>query len=103
MSEREGITEKLDDDGFLKEMANWTREMATDLAERNDLAPLTEEHWKVIEYVRGYYLERGHGPPVVRIGKELGMPPSKICELFPCGAARGAYRLAGLPRPPGCM
>ncbi|MHC4661849.1 MAG: TusE/DsrC/DsvC family sulfur relay protein [Planctomycetota bacterium] len=94
---------KLDNDGFLKEISTWSREMALDLAERNDLAPLTEEHWKIIEYVRDYFLATGQAPPVVKIGKALDMSHTEICDLFPCGVARGAYRLAGLPRPPGCL
>lgn len=94
---------QLDNDGFLREMSTWSREMAEELAENNDLGPLTEEHWKIIDFVRKYYVEHGEGPPVVKIGRDLGMKPNRICTLFPCGAARGAYRLAGLPRPAGCL
>jgi sulfur relay (sulfurtransferase) DsrC/TusE family protein len=43
------------------------------------------------------------GPPVVKIGKATGLNAADICRLFPCGVVRGAYRLAGLPRPAGCM
>ncbi len=95
--------ESLDNEGFLVEMTQWTREMAVELAKRNDLGPLTEDHWKIIEFVRSYYLKHRTGPPVVKIGKATGLPPMRICELFPCGVARGAYRLAGLPRPIGCL
>ena len=95
--------ETLDNDGFLKQLSNWTREAADELAERNDLGPLTAEHWKIIDYVRNYYLIHGEGPPIVKIGKATGMSSSEICKLFPCGVARGAYRLAGLPRPSGCL
>lgn len=92
-----------DNDGFLREMSAWTREMADELAKRNDLGPLTNDHWRVIEYVRDYYVRNGEGPPIVKIGKALGMTSRQICDLFPCGIARGAYRLAGLPRPAGCL
>ncbi len=95
--------ELLDNDGFLTEMSTWNRETAEELAVRNDLGPLTEDHWRIIEFVRDYYRVHGDGPPVVRIGKALGLKPSRICDLFPCGIARGAYRLAGLPRPMGCL
>jgi tRNA 2-thiouridine synthesizing protein E len=95
--------ESLDNDGFLVEMTQWTREMAVELAERNDLGPLTEDHWKIIEFVHGYYRKHRTGPPVVKISKATGLPHKRICELFPCGVARGAYRLAGLPRPFGCL
>ena len=95
--------EMLDHDGFLADMSSWNRTLAWELADRNDLGPLTEDHWRIIEFVREYFWAHGNGPPVVRIGKALGLSPSRICELFPCGIAKGAYRLAGLPRPTGCL
>jgi tRNA 2-thiouridine synthesizing protein E len=91
-----------DDDGFLKVLSNWNRSMVEELAEKHEIGPLTDDHWKVIEYVKGYYETYGSGPPVVKIGKITGLSSKEICELFPCGTVKGAYRLAGLPRPPGC-
>ena len=93
----------LDAEGFLKAITNWTRETAEELARANDIGPLTEAHWKVIEFVKSYYEENGMGPPVVKIGKSVGLSAAEICRLFPCGVVRGAYRLAGLPRPAGCV
>jgi TusE/DsrC/DsvC family sulfur relay protein len=93
----------LDNDGFLKQISSWSRDAAHELAERNNLGPLTEDHWKIIDFVRAYYMAHGEGPPIVKIGKAVGMNSSEICTLFPCGVARGAYRLAGLPRPSGCL
>ena len=92
----------LDEDGFLRTMLGWTRSMAQTLAENNDIGPLTEDHWKVIEFVKGYYETHATGPPVVKICKATRLSRTEICRLFPCGVARGAYRLAGLPRPAGC-
>jgi len=93
----------LDDDGFLQALSQWSKEKAVELAEKNDIGPLTDEHWKIIEFVKKYYETYGTGPPVVRIGKTTGMSRDEICKLFPCGVVRGAYRLAGLPRPSGCF
>ena len=92
-----------DEDGFLRTLSNWDRSMAESLAEKNDIGPLNEEHWKVIEFIKDYYETHGTGPPVVKIGRSTGMNTEEICGLFPCGVVRGAYRLAGLPRPPGCF
>jgi tRNA 2-thiouridine synthesizing protein E len=103
MDSKDLSAEKLDNDGFLRELSTWKREVADELAKRNDLGPLTEDHWKIIEYVRDYYLKTGEGPPIVKIGKAIGMTSRQVCTLFPCGVARGAYRLAGLPRPTGCL
>ena len=93
----------LDEDGFLKALSGWSRSMALALAQKNDIGPLTEDHWRVIEFVKSYYEAHGVGPPVVKIGKHTGLRVGEICSLFPCGVVRGAYRLAGLPRPPGCF
>jgi len=89
--------------GFLAEMSTWTREIAEELARKNDLGPLIEDHWKIIEFVQGFYIERGRGPSILRIAKNTGFSSKYICHLFPCGVAKGAYRLAGLPRPHGCL
>ena len=93
---------ELDNEGFLKTVAAWDRPAVEALARLNQIGPLTEQHWTVLDFVRSYYLEHGLGPPVVKIGKATGLSASEICGLFPCGVVRGAYRLAGLPRPPGC-
>ena len=92
-----------DEDGFLKVMSEWNRSMVEELAAKHDIGPLTDEHWQVIEYVKDYYQTYGTGPPVVKIGKTTGLHAKEICQLFPCGVVKGAYRLAGLPRPPGCV
>ena len=93
----------LDEDGFLKTMSEWNPAIAQVLAEKNDIGPLNDEHWAVIEFVKGYFQEHGTGPPVVRISQATGLSMKEICDLFPCGVVRGAYRLAGLPRPAGCF
>ncbi len=97
------IEGSLDEDGFLKTMSGWNRSTAETLAEMNDIGPLTDNHWRIIEFVKDYYLEHASGPPVVRICKETGVSRAEVCRLFPCGVAKGAYRLAGLPRPSGCL
>ena len=91
------------EDGFLKEMSTWTREIAKELAKRNDIGSLNEDHWRVIEYVKEYYDTYHQGPPIVRLCKDTGLTRQYVCELFPCGYVRGAFRLAGLPRPAGCI
>lgn len=97
------IEGKLDGDGFLKDAQAWNWDLARELAEVNQLGPLTPDHWKIIVYVRDYFLEQGQGPPVVKIARATGLSAGRICSLFPCGIAKGAYRLAGLPRPVGCL
>ncbi len=100
--ERGTTTAARDYDGFLRELSSWSRATAEALAEEHGIGPLTEEHWRIIEFVQEYYKTYGKGPPVVKVHKETGLKSEEICKLFPCGMVKGAYRLAGLPRPPGC-
>lgn len=93
----------LDEDGFLKMLSGWNPAVAQTLAEKNDIGPLNDNHWAVIGFVKEYYESTGTGPPVVKICKATGLSRAEVCSLFPCGVVRGAYRLAGLPRPPGCF
>ena len=99
------IDHHLDDNEYLADIKNWTHEVAEELARRNYIVDdkLSDEHWKVIDYIRGFYRDYCRGPSVIQISKATGFNRTKICELFPCGTVRGAYRLAGLPRPPGCI
>jgi tRNA 2-thiouridine synthesizing protein E len=93
---------ELNADGFLVQLSQWDSKTAEELAKANGIWPLTEYHWMIIEFVQRYYKEHNTGPPVVRISEATGLSMRQICELFPCGVVKGAYRLAGLPRPPGC-
>jgi dissimilatory sulfite reductase related protein len=94
---------EFDEKGFLRMMTGVGPEEVEELAAQMKISPLTERHWKVIDYVKGYYADHGIGPPVVKIHKATGLHAKEICQLFPCGLVRGAYRLAGLPRPAGCI
>ncbi|HEX7342753.1 MAG TPA: TusE/DsrC/DsvC family sulfur relay protein [bacterium] len=89
-------------DGFLVEISTWDRAKAEEMARRNEIWPLSEDHWKVIHFVRDYYQKFRQGPAIYKISRATGLNARRICEIFPCGIVRGAYRLAGLPRPPGC-
>lgn len=95
---------KLDCEGFLSDKNFWSPEIVKKLAHANEIGELTlsAEHWDVINFVKGYYEVFGAGPPIVKVAKHCGLNLTQICQLFPCGLVKGAYRLAGLPRPPGC-
>jgi len=90
--------------GFPLEFKEWTRDKVKELAKKNEIGDLTEEHWEVIDFVHDYYVKFGRGPTVVNIAKHCRLTSKKLCgDLFPCGVVRGAYLLAGLPRPSGCI
>lgn len=91
----------VDTDGFLLESQRWSPEMAVQLGKNQGLETLTENHWKVINSLRDYYLEFGVPAPVAKLHKDTGMNLAQVKALFPAGLGRGAVKVAGLPKPPG--
>ena len=80
-----------------------TNEVARDFAQLEHISELTEDHWKLINYIRTYYLEFGIAPMIRKLCKETGFKLAQVYDLFPSGPAKGACKLAGLPKPTGCV
>ena len=93
----------IDEDGFLQEPERWNEDVAAALAVTEGVDDLTEEHWKVVNYLREYYLEFQVAPMIRKLCKSTGFKLNKIYELFPSGPAKGACKVAGLPKPTGCV
>ena len=98
-----GVEIEIDEDGFIQEPDKWGQALAEDLAKTEEAYPMDEERWKVVNYIRDYYLKFGVAPPVRMLCKQTGFDHKKIYELFPSGPAKGACKIAGLPKPTGCV
>ncbi len=99
-----GVEVELNDEGFFVDANQWTEDMAPILAEEWDVpTPLTEEHWKVLRFMRKEYFEKGTGPTVRKLGKTSGVSVKELYQLFPTGPAKAAARVAGIPKPKGCI
>lgn len=98
-----GTEIEVDEDGFIQEPDKWSEELAMVIAMTEDVDDLTEDHWKVINYLRNYYQQFGIAPMIRRLCKETGFQLKYIYELFPSGPAKGACKIAGLPKPTGCV
>ena len=103
MFEEGGVSIEVDEDGFIVNPDDWTEAVAAALAGGEGVEELTEEHWKVMHYLRDYYQKFGVAPMIRKLCKETGFPLKKIYDLFPSGPAKGACKLAGLPKPTGCV
>jgi tRNA 2-thiouridine synthesizing protein E len=95
---------EVDEDGFITDPSLWDDDLACFLAEHAEgITELTPDHWKVIRYLNQYYADFGIAPMVRKLCKETGFKLKYIYELFPSGPARGACKVAGLPKPTGCV
>jgi tRNA 2-thiouridine synthesizing protein E len=98
-----GMEIEIDEEGFLQEPDKWNKEVAEDLAKTENAFPMGENHWKLVNYLRDYYLKFGIAPPIRMLCKQTGIDLKAIYQLFPGGPAKGACKVAGLPKPTGCV
>lgn len=98
-----GTTCEVDEDGFLQEWEKWSEEVAAALAATDGVDELTTDHWKVVHYLRGHYLEFEVAPMIRKLCKRTDLTLKRIYVLFPSGPAKGACKVAGLPNGDGCV
>jgi dissimilatory sulfite reductase related protein len=101
--EAKGQKIEIDEDGFLVNPDDWNEEVVTIFAKVEEVAELTEAHWKVINYLRDYFKQFGIAPMIRKLCKDTGFTLKEIYDMFPSGPAKGACKLAGLPKPTGCV
>ena len=92
-----------DEEGFFTDPQEWTEEMASEIARDSGIDELTDRHWQVISYMRRTYLETGSAPSIRTLGKASGVPIKELYQLFPKGPAKLAAKIAGIPKPRGCI
>ena len=107
--EYNGTTVEADEEGYITDISLWTRELANLIAEGENIE-MSDDAWEVVNFLRNYYEEYQIAPAVrvltKAIKKTLG--PDKgnskyLYELFPYGPAKQACKIAGLPKPTGCI
>lgn len=92
----------VNDQGFLVDSSQWTPEIAEAIAREVGLT-LTPRHWQVIAFCREDAAREGTPPGLRRIASRLGVSTKELYTLFPKGPGKLAARIAGLPKPQGCI
>jgi len=101
--EIEGKTFNVDGDGFLSSPEIWTEDVAKLFAKYDGINEMNEKHWAIVKLIRRNWEEKAMAPMVRTLCQETGVKLREIYEVFPLGPARGACRIAGLPKPDGCV
>ena len=99
----DGVAVAVNDEGFFENPDDWNEAMAVELARAEDIDPLTDRHWQVIRFMRTEYAAKGTGPTVRVLGKTSGVSVKELYQLFPKGPAKTAAKIAGIPKPRGCI
>jgi len=105
----DGKTVPADEEGYITNLGDWSPELAEVIAKEEGI-DMDDERWEVVNFLRDYYDEYQIAPAVRVLIKALKktMGPEKgnnkyMYELFPYGPAKQACKIAGLPKPTGCV
>ena len=97
-----GATLDIDDEGYLTNHSQWTREIASALAQGEGIT-LTDAHWKVLEFIDRDFQDKGAVPGMRRMNKIGGIPTKELYSLFPDGPIKKAAKISGYPKPASCV
>jgi tRNA 2-thiouridine synthesizing protein E len=98
-----GVTVHVNDEGFLTNPNEWTKEIAAAIALEEGIAELTPAHWKIIDFCRQSATASGKAPTLRAITNGTGLSTKDLFALFPKGPAKKVARIAGLGKPEGCV
>jgi tRNA 2-thiouridine synthesizing protein E len=102
VTQLDGHQVHVDDEGFLTEYDEWDEDLAKVLAAQVGI-DLTEDHWKVIRFLRDDYKTQGETATTRRVQTVGGIPVKEQFALFPKKPAKKMAYVAGLPKPRGCV
>ncbi len=104
-----GTTVEADEEGYIIDISQWNPELAAQIAETENIE-MGDDAWEVVNFLRSYYEEYQIAPAVrvltKAVKKSLGAEKGTskyLYELFPYGPAKQACKIAGLPKPTGCI
>ncbi len=96
-----GVEVDVDEEGYMTNMEQWTPDIAREIAKELGIE-LTDAHWKVINYLREKAKE-GELLTLRKLGKSGLVSIKELYQLFPNGPLKKAAKIAGLPKPRGCV
>lgn len=91
------------EEGFMTDPNEWTKEIAEVLAQQEAIETLTAEHWKIIDFCRQTGLASGKAPTLRQITAGTGISTKELFALYPKGPAKKVAKIAGLGKPEGCV
>ncbi len=103
MAEKEiaGKTVQLNDEGYLTDPSQWTKEIASEIAKEEEIE-LTDKHFEVIDFIREKEAE-GVVLSIRKVGKSGIIDIKQFYQLFPGGPLKKSSRIAGIPKPSSCV
>jgi len=97
-----GTEVDVNEEGYLTDMSQWNEDIATAIATDEAIGPLTDGHFKVINYLRQQQAA-GAALTIRGMGKSGIVSTKELYDLFPGGPLKKSSKIAGIPKPVGCI
>jgi TusE/DsrC/DsvC family sulfur relay protein len=102
ITEINGHAIHVDDGGFMTDYDEWDDDLAKVLAAAIGV-DLTDQHWKVIGFLREDFKTQGETATARRVQAVGGVSVKEQFALFPNKPGKKMAYIAGLPKPHGCV
>ena len=97
-----GINVQVNEEGYLKDFSQWNEDIAKEISNQEEVGELGERHWTVIKYLQDQF--KNEVPLTIRkVGKSGVTDIKEFYALFPGGPLKKATKIAGIPKPVGCI
>jgi TusE/DsrC/DsvC family sulfur relay protein len=98
-----GKTVQVNEEGYMTNPAEWTKEIAVEIAKEEGIPELGEAHWKIIDFCRQNAASTGSAPTLRTITSGTSISTKELFTLYPKGPAKKVAKIAGLGKPEGCV
>ena len=92
----------VNEEGYLTDASQWNEAIAATIAVEEGIGALTEGHMKVIRYLREQQA-KGTALTIRSMGKSGVVTTKELYDLFPGGPLKKSSKIAGIPKPVGCI
>jgi tRNA 2-thiouridine synthesizing protein E len=92
---------KVNDEGYLTDFTQWTKEVGEAIAAENNIT-MTPRHWEVIAYLQNEH-KNNVALSIRKIGKSDVLDIKEFYQLFPQGPLKTSTKIAGIPKPASCI
>lgn len=92
---------KVNDEGYLTDFSQWTREVGEAIAAENNIV-MSPRHWEVITYLQNEH-KNNVALSIRKIGKSDVLDIKEFYQLFPQGPLKTSTKIAGIPKPASCI
>ncbi len=97
-----GTEVDVNEEGYLTDMSQWNDAIAAAIAAEEGVGPLTDKHNAVLQYLRQQQTA-GAALTIRSMGKSNVVTVKELYDLFPGGPLKKSSKIAGIPKPVGCI